>query len=168
MRFIIRELDRDRILFRELLQGTARKEYTWKPRPESWCVLEVLCHLHDEEREDFRARVKFALQRPDGPLPSIDPQGWVSQRDYLGQDFDAMLEKFLHEREQSTAWLRSLKDPAWENAFSHPVLGEMTASKLLANWLAHDLLHIRQITRLRYDYLADRSGEDLGYAGTWK
>jgi len=43
----------------------------------------------------------------------------------------------------------------------------MTASMFFSNWLAHDYLHIRQITRLKYDYLKQLTNEDLSYAGTW-
>jgi hypothetical protein len=43
----------------------------------------------------------------------------------------------------------------------------MSAGMLLANWLAHDYLHFRQITKLKYDYIKYRTGEDLAYAGTW-
>jgi hypothetical protein len=37
----------------------------------------------------------------------------------------------------------------------------------LHNWLAHDYLHIRQIIRIKYDYLKKTSGEILLYAGEW-
>ncbi len=166
--YAVRELALNRELFRQMLTDVPRAEYLWKPRPESWCMLEILCHLHDEEREDFRARVKHVLEGREGPPPSIDPQGWVKARDYLGQDFESMLKMFLEERDKSLAWLGSLEDPSWDNVYVHPKLGAFSARKFLANWLAHDLLHLRQITRLRYDYLAVQSGEDLGYAGTWK
>jgi hypothetical protein len=33
--------------------------------------------------------------------------------------------------------------------------------------MAHDLLHIRQITKLKYDYLKYLSGQGLSYAGDW-
>jgi hypothetical protein len=42
----------------------------------------------------------------------------------------------------------------------------MAAGDLLASWVAHDLLHVRQIARLRYEYvrkLAAPYGVD--YAG---
>lgn len=47
-----------------------------------WSLVEVYCHLYDEEREDFRIRVMQTLLNPELPLPSIDPQGWVSARQY--------------------------------------------------------------------------------------
>lgn len=29
------------------------------PAPEKWCLLEIVFHLYDEEREEFRARVNY-------------------------------------------------------------------------------------------------------------
>jgi len=34
-------------------------------------------------------------------------------------------------------------------------MGPMSAELILANWLAHDLFHIRQVTDLHFAYLAE-------------
>ena len=78
-----------------------------------------------------------------------------------------MLEKFITERESSINWLETLKNANWENSFDHPKLGAMTAKYFLNNWLAHDYLHIRQIIKLKFDYLNNRFNENLDYAGIW-
>ena len=88
-------------------------------------------------------------------------------RNYLGQDYEAKLAEFLLEREKSIAWLRSLVDPKWDNTYLHPKLGPMSAELFLANWLAHDYIHIRQINRLAFEYLQDQSSIDLSYAGNF-
>ncbi len=77
----------------------------WKPSPEAWTILEVVCHLADEERDDFRTRVALTLQDPTLPWPPIDPGGWVTARDYASRDLGAALADFLAERERSLAWL---------------------------------------------------------------
>ena len=145
----------------------AREEYLWKPQPDKWCLLEVICHLCDEEREDFRARVKHILFTPGDEMKSINPTGWVLERKYLEQSFDEKMSEFIMERKSSVTWLRSLKDVSWNNIYHHPKLGAMTANMVLANWLAHDYLHIRQIAGLKHGYLAGISGQDLSYAGNW-
>jgi hypothetical protein len=164
---IIQELIRNKLVFNELLTGLTDKEFLWKQNSDKWCLLEIICHLYDEEREDFRTRTKQVLESPELPLPKIDPVGWVIERKYLQQNFSEKLKDFLSEREQSVKWLQSLKNPKWENAYNHPKLGKMTAKLILANWLAHDYLHIRQITKLKYDHLKSKSDEDLSYAGNW-
>ena len=107
------------------------------------------------------------LEAPDKPLVPIRPVEWVTERRYLEQDYEIMLGQFLEERDRSLLWLRSLDNPRWENLHEHPKLGKMTAGKFLANWLAHDYLHIRQIIKIKFDLLRSASGENLDYAGTW-
>jgi len=161
------ELERNRRVFENLFRHKQKEEYLWRPAPEKWCLLEILCHLYDEEKEDFRARTKHTLETPKEPLPQIDPQGWVISRKYIEQDYGEKLNQFLKEREQSLEWLRSLSKPAWENYHKHPKFGKMTARMFLANWLAHDYLHIRQILNLKFQYLKNLTNEDLTYAGNW-
>ena len=85
----------------------------------------------------------------------------------MGQDYSKKLNEFLEERDQSVNWLRSLVNPKWDNAYEHPKFGKMTAKMFLANWLAHDYLHIRQILNVKFEYLKKDSGETLIYAGGW-
>ena len=164
---VIKGLAANKTVFQHLLSRLSPEQYSWKPEPSKWCLLEVVCHLYDEEREDFRTRVKHILEKRSGAFPSIDPQGWVVSRNYLNENYEAKIELFLTEREHSVNWLSSLINPAWNNTYQHPTLGTMTAGLLLSNWLAHDYLHFRQITRLKYEYLKELSGEKLDYAGTW-
>ncbi|MDB4728314.1 DinB family protein [Saprospiraceae bacterium] len=164
---IIQNLESNKATFESLLLDLSEKEILFKTSPEKWCLLEIICHLYDEEREDFRTRVKQVLESPNIPLPPIDPVGWVKERNYIGQDYSTVLTQFLKERDDSIIWLKSLVNPKWNNAYHHPKVGPLTAKMYLSNWLAHDFLHIRQITRLKYDYLMSISEESLDYAGNW-
>ncbi len=164
---IIRELERNREVFHDLLSGLPKEEYLWKPEPLKWCLLEIICHLYDEEREDFRARLKQVLVTPELAFPPIDPQGWVHERNYLEQDFESVFRKFSEERNESVSWLKSLSSPQWKNAYNHPKFGPISGNLLLSNWLEHDYLHCRQILTLKHLYLKDHSAESLAYAGTW-
>lgn len=164
---IILELFRNKDVFRSLLTGLPKEQYLWKSNSEKWCLLEICCHLYDEEREDFRTRTKYVLETPELPLPTIDPVKWIEERAYIQQDFNSTLNKFLKEREKSVKWLQSLRNPNWDNAYNHPKFGEMTAKMFLTNWLAHDYLHIRQIISLKFDYLKQLTHESLTYAGNW-
>jgi hypothetical protein len=165
--YIIHNLSRNRHVIYELLDGITKEEASWKPAPGKWSLLEIICHLHDEEREDFRTRLKHVLTTPSEPLPPIDPAGWVSERKYMEQDHNEVLRRFMEERERSLEWLRSLQSPAWGNAYDHPKFGKMTAELFFVNWHAHDLLHIRQILGVKHKYLAHHTSETLQYAGDW-
>ena len=48
-------------MIRALLAGITQEEACTKPDAESWSILELLCHLYDEEREDFREHLDFIL-----------------------------------------------------------------------------------------------------------
>lgn len=165
--YIIKELDSNRKVFENLLELVPEEMLLWKGNSNRWSLLEIVCHLYDEEKEDFGARVKSVLKHPEKAFSPINPEGWVEERNYLEQDYDEMLFKFLRQRKTSVEYLRSLKKAPWENVHKHPSLGEMSAELFLANWLAHDHLHIRQIIKLKYDFLKDVSEQDLSYAGSW-
>lgn len=151
-----------------LLQGMSDEAQRWRPEPEAWSALEVLAHLADEEREDFRRRLDLTLHQPEADWPPIDPAGWVTERAYNAKAFDATLADFLTERRASVAWLRGLAAPDWSRAKVHPVFGAMRAGGLATAWLAHDLLHIRQLVELRYAWLARAADPyEIGYAGEW-
>ncbi len=165
--YLIDQLEQNKGVFLNLSKANSPEEYLWKPEPEKWCLLEIVCHLVDEEILDFRARVQTALDEQHFPMVPIDPVGWVESKNYLGQDYSSIVEKWIKERAQSITWLKSLQNPDWDSSFVHPKMGTLTARSFLANWLAHDQLHIRQINSLRRAYLVHISDEDLGYAGKW-
>jgi hypothetical protein len=164
---LIAQLEHHASVFQALLTPLSGTESRWKPAPENWCALEVLCHLHDEEREDFRARLRSTLEAPGAPWPKIDPAAWVAERRYRERDYAAVLKAFLAERNASVAWLRTLDHAPWANAYQHPKAGPVSCDLLLTNWVAHDLHHIRQLVNLRYAHLAAHASVPLDYAGTW-
>lgn len=164
---IIQSLDNNIAVFNSLLSGPDTFLHTWRYKPEKWNLLEIVCHLYDEEREDFRARIQHVFEKPEQSFPPLDPSSWVLDRDYANQDYLDKLDAFLDERENSIKWLNSLSAPKWENAFPHPKFGPLSGNMFLANWLEHDYLHMRQILNLKHEYLKLISGQDLKYAGEW-
>lgn len=164
---ILEELQRNKLVFENQLKELPKELVVWKAKPNDWCILEIACHLLDEEVEDFRTRTKHALETPDLRLKSINPTGWPTERAYLDQNFEEVLKKFLFERQISIEWLKSLECPNWENTLLHVDLGGISAKSFLHNWLAHDYHHIRQINNIKREYLKSTSGNDLTYAGNW-
>lgn len=151
-----------------LVQEVGQDQARWRPDAEVWSILEVINHLYDEEREDFRQRLDLILHQPDRPWPPNDPAGWVIERQYNRRELKTSLENFLKERENSLAWLNGLAAPNWQNAYQHPSAGIITAADMLAAWVAHDLLHIRQLVELHWVYQAEFVRPiALNYAGTW-
>lgn len=142
-------------------------EARWKPSPQQWSILEVLNHLVDEEVLDFRRHLAHILETPDAPWPEIDPQGWVTGKRYNQRSLAETLENFSTERAHSQMWLDGLTNPHWEQATTLP-WGDLSAGDMLASWVAHDCLHLRQPIELRYALTVARSNPyRVDYAGEW-
>lgn len=169
MRFELlrQELSNGAQVFPALLAGVTPDEARLKPDPVTWSILEVVCHLYDEEREDFRQRLDIMLHRPAEPWPPIHPGAWVIERAYNERDFAQMLDQWRAERARSLAWLEALAAPDWEREVTWP-FGSLRPGDMLAAWVAHDNLHQRQLVELRRMRLAKLAEPyDVGYAGDW-
>ena len=152
---------------RALAENVSEDQARWKPKPDSWSILEVINHLYDEEREDFRVFLDIALHRSDQPRPKIAPQAWVTERGYNTRDLADSLHKFGVEREKSIDWLRGLANPDWDASYPAP-WGRIRAGDIFASWVAHDILHMRQLVRIIWDYTAYcLNPYDTQYAGEW-
>ncbi len=152
---------------RSLVEGITPEESRLKPDLKSWSQLEVICHLHDEECEDFREHLDLILHRPQEEWHRIDPQGWVTKRKYNEQNFEEMKNKFFDEREKSLNWLGGLSNADWNTTYVSP-FGAMSAGDMFASWVAHDNLHIRQLTELRRHRIENITKPyQIEYAGEW-
>jgi hypothetical protein len=164
---LYQELQNSTEMIRALLVGITQEEARYKPTSESWSILEVVCHLYDIEREDFREHLDFILHRQDEQYHVIDPQRWVTERKYNEQSFVEMQEKFFAERKQSLEWLRENSDSDWEMTYTSEY-GSATAGEMFSCWVAHDNLHIRQFVELRRARIENITKPyPLEYAGDW-
>ena len=154
-------------VLRPMVMGMSATDARWRPDEKSWSVLEIVCHLADEEIDDFRTRLRMTLERPEATWPPIDPVGAAVERCYNEQELDQALRRFLDERHDSLHWLRSLPaDTDWSIANEHPKFGPMAAGSMLAAWVAHDWLHLRQLGKRFYQLTVRDAGEyDPRYAG---
>lgn len=164
---LYRELTNSTETIRSLLAGITQEEVQFKPTPETWSQLEVICHLYDEEREDFRARLDSILHRPDEEFHVINPQGWIIERNYNAQDFEQTKENFFAERKKSLEWLNGLSTKDW-NITHTDKYGSVTAGGMFSCWVAHDNLHIRQLVELRRARIEMITKPyPIEYAGDW-
>ena len=166
-KILYQELTNNTGMIRALLSGISQEEAQIKSNADAWSILEVLCHLYDEEREDFREHLDFILHRQNEEYHVIDPQGWVKSRKYNEQNFKSMQRKFFNEREKSLIWLKNLKNTDWNISYKSQ-WGTMRAGEMFASWVAHDNLHIRQLVELRRAYIERITlPYDIQYAGDW-
>ena len=161
------ELQQSTEMIRALLTGITQEEARVKPNAEAWSILEVVCHLHDVEREDFREHLDCILHRQDEKWHEIDPQSWITSRKYNEQNFAEMQEKFFAERKNSLEWLGGLQNPDWEKVYTTEYHA-FSAGEMFSCWAAHDNLHIRQLVelrRLRLEHVT--KPYNIEYAGDW-
>ena len=164
---LFQEISYSTEMIRALLAGISQDEAQIKPDAESWSILEVVCHLYDEEREDFREHLDFILHRQHEEWHEIDPEKWVWEREYNKQNFTEMQEKFFAERSKSMEWLKGLSEADWEKTYTSQ-FGSIKAGEMFACWIAHDNLHVRQLIELRRKWIERITQPyDIQYAGDW-
>lgn len=164
---LYRELENSTEMIRALLVGITQEEAQIKPNPESWSMLEVVCHLYDVEREDFREHLDFILHCQDEEYHAIDPQAWIKDRKYNEQDFQVMQEKFFSERQKSLKWLKEISESDWDITYTSQY-GSVSAGEMFSCWVAHDNLHLRQFVELRRARIEKITKPyPIEYAGDW-
>lgn len=171
---IVRRMAAMPAMVEAMVSGLTEEEWRWNPEHAgypggAWSVLEIVCHLCDEEVEDFRTRVGLTLRDAAAAWPGIDPEGWARERGYNGRELRAEVERLGRERAASVAWLRALpRGTDWGATHHHPKFGGISAGDLLTAWGAHDALHLRQVSKRLWE-LAQRDGAGYSarYAGEW-
>ena len=165
---IIRQLTGNAEAVRALVQTISDEQAQWKPDPESWSMKEVMEHVYNEERIDFRKHLREMLSDPPQPWGE-----WRHEEHISTVSCGQALEGFLVEREASIAWLTALESPDWDAASQAPFgpAGDilvLSAGDVLVAWVAHDFLHIRQMNELLYAWNEKQAAPySVQYAGGW-
>ena len=133
----------------ELLRGLPAEWTEGNEGGDTWNAREVVAHLSHCERTDWMPRVKHLLEFGEArPFPPFDRLG---QRQAMqGKTVAELLDEFARLRADSLEELRAmgLSRPDLERRGTHPALGPVTMSELLAAWAGHDLTHLHQISRV--------------------
>ncbi len=165
---VVHQLTHNAEAMRALVQTCTDEQAQWKPGPDAWSMKEVMEHVYNEERIDFRKHLKEMF--------CVPPQPWGEWRreEYVTvETCHQALEGFLIERKDSIAWLRALETPNWDTASQAPFgpAGDvltLSAGDVLRSWVAHDYLHIRQMIELLYAWNEKRASPySVQYAGGW-
>jgi len=165
---ILRQLTSNAQAIRALVQTISEEQAHWKPNPETWSMQEVMGHIYNEERIDFRKHLKEMLNDPPKPWGGFRPEEFV-----IVENCRQALEGFLIEREASIGWLKALESPNWDiqsQAAFGPLneIVTLRAGDVLLSWVAHDFLHIRQMNELLYAWNAKQASPySVDYAGGW-
>jgi hypothetical protein len=121
---------------------------------DSWNPFDIVGHLVHGERTDWIPRARIILKH--GEARPFDPFDRLAQFEgNQGKSPDQLLDDFSRLRSENLTALQELKlQPADLNRRgTHPTLGTVTLSELLATWAAHDLTHLHQLSRvMAYQY----------------
>jgi hypothetical protein len=127
--------------------------------------VEIVCHLRDEETEDFAARVRVIL---DGGIRFArnDPERLAVERRYREADPREVLATLRARRAASLELLATIVPDRLRASAERPHGGRLSGLDLLAAWVTHDRLHLRQLAGTLARLWASRWAPlDAGYAG---
>jgi DinB superfamily len=160
-----RELARLPAVLDVLLGGLDDPTWRARPVPDEWAPIEIVCHLRDEETEDFGARVRVIVEGGDAFTP-IDPERWAAERRYRDDDPTAVVEALRDRRAASLALLARTPAERLGGSRAHPRLGKLSGLDVLAAWVTHDRLHLSQLAGTLARLWATRwTSLQAGYAG---
>jgi len=131
---------------------------------QTWSPFDIVGHLIHGERTDWIPRARIILEHGDArPFDKFDrfAQFAVSK----GREMPALLDEFALLRQNSLKELTALNltDADLDRRGRHPELGVVTLRQLLSTWVAHDLDHIVQISRVLARQYSDEVGPWRAY-----
>jgi hypothetical protein len=160
-----RELARFPALLGAVVAGLDADTWRARPLPHEWAPVEIVCHLRDEEAEDFGARVRVILAGGDRFVP-IDPEGWAVERQYRDADPGAALTVLRRLRRENLALLADARVEDLTRSVEQPGGLPLSGLDLAAAWVTHDRLHLHQLAGTLARLWADRWAQHrTPYAG---
>jgi hypothetical protein len=152
-------LERTPATLRALLSGLPDAWITTDEGPNTFSPFDNVGHLIHGERTDWIQRARIILAQ--GADRRFTPFDRLAQgRESAGKSLDQLLDELARLRTENLATLRgwSLTDRELALEGEHPALGTVTLRQLLATWVAHDLGHIAQTSRVMAKRYRDAVG----------
>jgi hypothetical protein len=141
----------------------------WVRRSEgtdTWSAFDIVGHLIVGERTDWMLRVRVILDS--GEARPFDPfDRFAQERESQGKSLEQLLDDFARLRTKNLAALQALnlQPEDLTRRGTHPALGVVTLSELLATWAVHDLTHVHQLSRVMAHQYRDAVGPWKAYLG---
>lgn len=132
--------------------------------PDTWSAYDVIGHLIHGERTDWMVRANIILSdTADKTFVPFDRFAQFAMDP--AEPLEARLATFAALRASNLEALAALQLTArdLDRTGEHPALGRVTLRQLLSTWVAHDLDHIVQISRVMAKQLTDDVGPWVEY-----
>ena len=128
--------------------GLSDEELRRPEREGKWSIIEVVKHVADTELVySFRFRIALAQEKP--PITGFDQDSWASRLGYRSADLARTLELFRVVRAANVDLLKGLTAAELSRAGLHEERGEESVELMTKLAAGHDLIHLRQIERIR-------------------
>jgi hypothetical protein len=132
----------------QLLSAVPDDVATMPEAPGKWSMRDVVQHLADSELVGgVRLRLVLAQERP--PLTAYDQDLWADRLRYREVAIGEALEQFSVLRRANLRLWRELGPADLTRVGLHSERGEESLEHLRKLYAAHDLLHLRQLERIR-------------------
>lgn len=133
---------------REAVAGMDAAAARLPEAPGKWAVVEVVQHLADTEVVyGYRMRMILAHQEPE--IQGYDQDLWAERLHYREREMDDALSDLAAFRGANLRLLRGLVDVEWRRCGLHSERGPESVRRIAELIAAHDLVHLRQIRRIR-------------------
>lgn len=151
-------LERTPATLRALLSGLPADWTAATEGPDTWSPFVVVGHLIHGERTDWIPRAQIILAQ--GASRRFTPYDRLAQFRDEGKSLEGLLDEFVALRAANLATLQEwrLDDARLSLQGEHPAFGAVSLRQLLATWVAHDLGHIVQISRVMARQYRDAVG----------
>lgn len=128
--------------------GMSEAEMSRPEAPGKWAVRHVLRHLADSELVwAWRLRMVLAQDRP--PLTGYDQDAWADRLHYEAAPAAESLEEFAVTRRGNLRLLEQAAPDDLRRVGVHAERGDESLAHMMRLYAGHDLLHVRQIERIR-------------------
>lgn len=157
-------LERTPRILRLMLSGLSSAWIDGNEGAETWSPYDNVGHLVHGEKTDWIQRAEIILAH--GENRKFKPFDRTAQfRESAGKSLDDLLDEFDRVRAENVATLRRwrLTDEQLGLEGEHPAFGLVTLRQLLSTWVAHDLGHIQQISRVMAKQYRDAVGPWRAY-----
>jgi hypothetical protein len=130
------------------IAGLSLAQLRQPEKPGKWSVIEVVQHLADSEIvTGYRIRMILASDTPD--IQAFDQDAWARRLRYAEAPLPEALAQIRVLRGRSLVLLRGLRPDEWERAGMHSERGRESVRHITKLQAGHDLVHLRQITRIK-------------------
>jgi hypothetical protein len=129
--------------------GLPETTLRYKPKPDKWCILEMLGHLADMEIL-HAYRIRQMLADKDPVIASIDQDAWAKNLGYLESSPPELVALYGLNRHANLRLLSRLKAEDLQKSARHPELAHrVTVCDYVQMMSKHGPNHLEQIERLK-------------------